>query len=74
MPSAGDAFLARKIEEKHKMVHIFHFLQTGIVFETVSSFSGIFNAISISVFYRFIYLFVFMVGVITERFLPTQYM
>ena len=28
------------------MVHIFHFLQTGIVFENVNSFSWIFDAIS----------------------------
>ena len=28
------------------MVHIFHFLQTAMVFENVNPFSGIFNAIS----------------------------
>ena len=36
-----------KIEAlKHKMVHIFHFLQTGMVFEIGYPFSWIFNAIS----------------------------
>jgi len=36
-----------KIEAwKHKMIHIFHFLQTGMVFEIVNPFSCIFNAIS----------------------------
>ena len=31
---------------KHKMVHISHLLQTGMVFENVNPFSWIFNAIS----------------------------
>ena len=36
-----------KIEAwKHKMVHIFHFLQASMVFETVNPFSRIFYAIS----------------------------
>ena len=36
-----------KIEAlKHKMFHIFHFLQTCVVFEIVNPFSCIFKAIS----------------------------
>ena len=47
MTNAGGPFFGAKLTAwRHKICHIFHFLQSDMVFEIVSHFLCIFNSIS----------------------------